>query len=324
MNLTTQNGVKIISGSVDEFAIKMVNCAKKNVKNHKTYVNANFFAGFKESGEYFTLPVNHLVCDIEATSAPLAKYNKLRGKFVGEKYFYNSYVAQGGVPQFCGHALTTFYIENGKPHMEDLTELRDTMTYAIAGIPLIKDGKDVMWKDYVKPQGWTGSELYSTYHILLGLKPNDNNIYIMDWKSTRSNMISPYAEAYYKFKPMGFTNLIKLDGGGSEIMKYEGKTVHALSENRIINAIITFERKGQQNEYEVNTHKFPTRVLVRWCKGDDVKWMQQQLCKAGFTCDIDGSFGTGTYNTLKAYQKSRQLGVDCKCGPATRQKLSQE
>ena len=52
MNLTTQNGVKIISGSVDEFAIKMVNCAKKNVKNHKTYVNANFFAGFKESGEY--------------------------------------------------------------------------------------------------------------------------------------------------------------------------------------------------------------------------------------------------------------------------------
>ena len=69
MNLTTQNGVKIISGSVDEFAIKMVNCAKKNVKNHKTYVNANFFAGFKESGEYFTLPVNHLVCDIEATSA---------------------------------------------------------------------------------------------------------------------------------------------------------------------------------------------------------------------------------------------------------------
>ena len=50
MNLTTQNGVKIISGSVDEFAIKMVNCAKKNVKNHKTYVNANFFAGLKESG----------------------------------------------------------------------------------------------------------------------------------------------------------------------------------------------------------------------------------------------------------------------------------
>ena len=144
MNLTTQNGVKIISGSVDEFAIKMVNCAKKNVKNHKTYVNANFFAGFKENGEYFTLTVNHLVCDIEATSAPLAKYNKLRGKFVGEKYFYNSYVAQGGVPQFCGHALTTFYIENGKPHMEELTELRDTMTYDIAGITLIKDGKDVM------------------------------------------------------------------------------------------------------------------------------------------------------------------------------------
>ena len=73
MNLTKKDGVNILSGSVDEFAIKMVNCAKKNVKNHKTYVNANFFAGFKENGEYFTLPVNHLVCDIEATSASLAK-----------------------------------------------------------------------------------------------------------------------------------------------------------------------------------------------------------------------------------------------------------
>ena len=36
MNLTKKDGVNILSGSVDEFAIKMVNCAKKNVKNHKT------------------------------------------------------------------------------------------------------------------------------------------------------------------------------------------------------------------------------------------------------------------------------------------------
>lgn len=323
MNYTKKNDVSIISGAVEEFSIKMVDTYKKNIKGYTTYTNANFFTPHTD-GSKITLPVNHLVCDVDSTSSVLKKYNLMRGKFVGNKYFYNSYVSQGGVPQFCGNALTTFYIENGKPHIEDLTDLRDTMTYAVAGIPIIKDGKDVMWKTYVQPQGWTGGELYATYHIFLGLKPNDDNIYVMDWKSTKGNMITPYPEAYYKFKQMGFDNVIKLDGGGSEIMKYEGKTIHALSENRQINAIIVFKRKNALSGYENNTHKFPTRVLVRLCKGDDVSWMQQQLCKAGFTCDIDGSFGTATYYTLKEYQKARGLQVDGKCGPATRQKLSEE
>lgn len=323
MNYVKKNDVSIISGAVEEFSIKMVDTYKKNVKKYTTYVNANFFANHTD-GSKITLPVNHLVCDVDSTSAVLKKYNLQRGKFVGKKYFYNSYMAQGGVPQFCGHALMTFYIENGVPKMEDLTQLRDTMTYAIAGIPIIKDGNDVNWKNYVKPQGWTGGELYATYHTFLGLKPNDNNIYVMNWKTTKGNMITPYPEAYYKFKQMGFNNVIKLDGGGSEIMKYEGKTIHALSENRQINAIIVFERKTALTGYENNTHKFPTRVLVRMCKGDDVSWMQQQLCKAGFTCDIDGSFGINTFYTLKEYQKSRELQVDGKCGPVTRQRLSQE
>ena len=323
MNFSNLNGVKVISGTVDEFSIKLVNTYKKNVKSYDTYTNANFFA-YHTDGERITLPVNFLVCDVDSTSSVVQKYNEMRGKFVNGKYFYDSFVPQGGVPQFCGHTLTTFYIENGKPKIEDLTSLRETMTYAVAGIPVLKDGKDVMWKDYVKPQGWTGGELYATYHIFLGLKPNDDTIYLMDWKSTRGNMITPYPEAYYKFKGMGFENVIKLDGGGSEIMKYEGKTVHAISENRQINAICVFERKGGSTEYVNNTHKYPTRVLVRMCKGDDVKWMQQQLCKAGFTCDIDGSFGPAAYRTLKDYQKSRGLQVDGKCGPATRQRLSQE
>ena len=67
MNLTKVNDVNIISGSVEEFSLKFIDTYKKNVKNHSTYTNANFFGGYKEGKEYFTLPVNHLIADWEAT-----------------------------------------------------------------------------------------------------------------------------------------------------------------------------------------------------------------------------------------------------------------
>ena len=340
MKYYVSNGVKIIECAPSEFKLVMMNRPKKNL-GKSTYVNANFFASGRQNGERYTVPVNFLVCDYEASGNEEKELNNIRGRFIGNKYYYDSYPPSGGVPQFCGKALTTFYIENGKPAISDITAVRQTMTYATSGIPVMLNGKDVIWKTYVHPQGWTGGELYGTYHIFLGLKRGSNTIYLMSWKSNSSNLISS-GEGFKKFSTMGFSDVIKLDGGGSEIMKYQGSIKHATGENRQINCIIEVcaqstpssgknptsssgnSTGGAQETKKKNPYPVPTRVIKKGCSGNDVRWVQFQLNNAGFTCAIDGSFGPKSVSTLKSYQISRDLEVDGSCGPATRKSLLNE
>lgn len=340
MKYYVSNGVKIIECAPSEFKLVMMNRPKKNL-GKSTYVNANFFASGRQNGERYTVPVNFLVCDYEASGNEEKELNNIRGRFIGNKYYYDSYPPSGGVPQFCGKSLTTFYIENGKPAISDITAVRQTMTYATSGIPVMLNGKDVIWKTYVHPQGWTGGELYGTYHIFLGLKRGSNTIYLMSWKSNSSNLISS-GEGFKKFSTMGFSDVIKLDGGGSEIMKYQGSIKHATGENRQINCIIEVcaqltpssgknptpssgnSTGGAQETKKKNPYPVPTRVIKKGCSGNDVRWVQFQLNNAGFTCAIDGSFGPKSVSTLKSYQISRDLEVDGSCGPATRKSLLNE
>ena len=82
-----------------------------------------------------------------------------------------------------------------------------------------------------------------------------------------------------------------------------------------------------QPEYtpDKNPYKKPTRNLNRYMTGDDVRWVQFQLQKAGVDCGaIDGSYGNGTYTAIKRYQKLRKLDVDGSCGPKTRESLANE
>ena len=329
------NGVKVIECQPEEFSVVLMNKQKKNITTASTYVNANFFAANQKlNGESFTLPVNHLVCDYEIASVGCDKANKMRGKFIGGKYYFDSYNCGNPGDQFYHKTLTVFMIKNGKPKIEDMSNMDYDLTYAVAGIPIMKNGNDVKWISYVKPQGWTGGELYGTYHIFIGLKPNSNTIYIMNWKSSTSNMIYS-AEAYKKFKSMGFSDVVKLDGGGSTIMKYNGSVKQATLENRKINAIIKVTGKDTKipsttpvktpANTSLNPYKMPTRALRRGMKGEDVKWLQFQLAKAGFDpSGIDGSFGNGCYRAVIAYQKARGLAVDGSVGPATRSYLAKE
>ena len=342
MNYQDLNGVKTITCNPDEFSVVLVNKAKKNITSANTYVNANFFAsGQKYQGKTpaFTLPVNHIICDYENTVVNCRKMDEIRGKFVNGKYYYDSYNYGAKGDQFYQKSLTTFYIKNGIPRIEDMATLDTSCTYAVAGIPIMKGGEDVKWLTYVKPQGWTGGELYATYHIFLGLKAGSNVIYIMNWRSTTSNMIYSGA-AYKKFKALGFTDVIKLDGGGSCIMKYNGTVKQQTSENRQINAIIKVTNKTNTTlpqpdkekpvtqtpaNTDKNPYKKPTRNLNRYMTGDDVRWVQFQLQKAGVDCGaIDGSYGNGTYTAIKRYQKLRKLDVDGSCGPKTRESLANE
>lgn len=327
MKYYVTNGIKIIECTPEESSIVLVNSYKKNIKTASTYTNLNFFAGYKENGETFTLPAGHLVCDYESTSKMERKYCSERGTFVGNKYRYDSYdFANASYNQFYHKQMDVFAINNGVPVIERITHIKSTYSYCAAGILIMRNGVASNYTNDVKACGWFGGELYNTYHIFIGLKKGSNTIYVMDLRTTSGNMVSSQ-EAYKKFKALGLTDVIKFDGGGSEIMKFNGVTKHALAENRQISAIFKVSDatvKTPKNTI-VNPYPVPKRTLKRGFKGDDVRWLQFQLTKLGFDPKgIDGSFGTGCFIAVLAYQKSRGLDIDGSVGPKTLGSLLKE
>lgn len=291
-----QNNVNIIECTPEEFRIVLKSKRKKDLPE-KTYVNANFFANYDEGKIKFTLPVGHLVCDFDCDLVPVKKYCNERGKFKGNKYCFDS-GAWRYMNQFYGKSVSTFVIQNGVPKVFDLIHADFSYDYAVTGVPIIRNGQDVKFKSYVVGQGWDGSTLYATKHIFIGLKPNNNHIFVMGWKSSTGNLIYS-GEAYKKFNAMGFSEVVKLDGGGSYIMKYNGTTVDSTLENRMDNAFIIIEDKSNMGDTSDNTYLKPNRVLNKYDKGQDVKWVQAKLNKTGYNILVDGIFGPASE---KAYQ----------------------
>lgn len=82
-----------------------------------------------------------------------------------------------------------------------------------------------------------------------------------------------------------------------------------------------------------NPYAEPTRTIKRYCKGEDVKWVQWELREAGFdrrfvyngktyaAVEIDGDAGKITDAAIRAFQASCKITVDGKCGKTTRKYL---
>lgn len=66
-------------------------------------------------------------------------------------------------------------------------------------------------------------------------------------------------------------------------------------------------------------------TLKRGCSGNITKLLQERLNSLGYHCGVDGDYGKApfheTYDTIKAYQKAKGLGVDGIVGPKTWSKL---
>lgn len=326
MKYYVKNNVNIVEVPVSQFKITMVNGLKKSL-GKTNYCNANFFSVYHEDNGKtgFTLPVGHVVCDYEidpskdASSKWCDHYCHERGTFNNSKFTFDSSTFSY-MNQFYGKPLTTLWVSNGKATINDITKVPEGLDYAITGIPIMKNGNDVKWLSYVKPQGWYGSELYATSHIFVGIKnaPADT-IYVMGWTSKTSNMISS-AEAYKVFKALGMTDVIKLDGGGSYYLNASG-TTKATTENRRINCIIEF---GPAATALKCPYLEPTVTLKKGVKNTSgVKWLQWHLNQKGFPCSIDGSFGPATDALVRQYQRAHSLAVDGSVGPATRKSLKE-
>lgn len=297
MKYYKQNNVNIIECSPDELSIVMKTQYKKNL-TEATYTNGNFFSKIKEQGQTFTLPVGHLVCDAD-NIASWCKYEcQQRGKFQGNKFCFDSSTFNYNNP-FYQKTVSTFVIQNGVAKILDLRHVDFSYQYAVAGVPIMRNGQDVKFATYVRNQGWDASTLYATKHIFVGLKKNNSNIFIMGWKTSTGNMITS-AEAYRKFSAMGFYDVIKLDGGGSYHMKYKGATIDTMVENRMDNAYLIIKEKSTVNN-NTTTYTKPTRTLQKNDKGNDVKWVQEKLKKAGYNLAVDGSFGPASQKAFQDY-----------------------
>ena len=281
-------------------------------------VNAGFFGGYDEGSAHFTLPSGHLVCDYNATGKWTRHYCEERGKFDGSKFTFDS-STWSYMNELYGNKVSTLLVSNGSACIMDCFVLPTGLDYAISGVPIMREGEDVIFKTYVRGQGWGSGSLYATWHTFVGLKKDGKTIYVMGMKTKSINMITT-AEAYKKFKALGMYDVIKLDGGGSFWMNIGGKIV-ATSGDRQINTIIKFDIKKE----EKNPYKEPSRVLRLWnAEREGNRWLQWELNRHGYSLVVDGHFGTATNDALKSFQKEHKLTVDGLCGPATRAELKKD
>ena len=222
-----ENGVHFLEIPVEKFKIKYFD-KPKEANNISNYFNLGYFqAGFKEEGKTFTLPVANLVCDIVESeiSTVVMKYLKER-KVANGKLYWNC--DQNVETQFKEKSVTTLVVDQNGAHIAKYNRLGENVKYAVSGAPVFSSGKRVSWND-VASEGWGEDIKSNTWHGLLTIK-NGKIIYIA--------LQASWEGIFNKIQSYGYTNVIKIDGGGSFIFVKEGKTIaNGRNENRQINNI---------------------------------------------------------------------------------------
>lgn len=301
MSYTKRGNTHVVEVPVRDFAVRLVNRAKKTAYSGN-YCNAGFFGNYNEGKDKFTLPVGHTVAAMATDNKWVNHYCGQRGKVTGGKLVYAE----------PGRTETTLFIRGNLADMGELSAPPEGCAYAIAGVPVLRQGQAVSWAT-ARAQGWEASSLYATWHIFAGYGQDRSKITVAALRTTTGNLISS-GEGAKKLADLGLREAIKVDGGGSTILKVGGKTPVCTAGNRRICTVLTFGG---------NPYTPPTKALVKGNRGEGVKWLQWELNDRGFSCAVDGSFGPGTRDALMAYQVSAGLVPDGSCGPATRKALQE-
>lgn len=179
----------------------------KNSITETNFANAGYFALL---GRGKTLPIGNLVIN---------------------GYVETSADTQPSWLNTARHELSTITIDwNNKPHFVKRGGFKEgEVKYAISGIPIIRNGYKVSMEE-IKKEGYFGNELYDTWHGFLGVR-GEKLVYIA--AKVNFNLMP------YLLEIFGISDGIKLDGGGSFILKSDD-WVKQTSENRRINNIITW------------------------------------------------------------------------------------
>lgn len=234
--VSSDNNYTIYKVPVSRFAIQWHDKPKRQC-DKSTYINAGYFGNYKDIVN-FTLPSGNLICDINENDIPdtVLKYLKERKIKDGKLYFPAN---QNSTDQFRGKYVSTLFVKDTKAYIKQLISIDDSMSYAISGFPIIKNGQTVSL-GYAMDEGWDRSVLRATWHSIIGITDDHDYIYIGGIKTTTTNIVSAISEISQTLEGFNFENLLKLDGGGSAYCKMNGNEIYNTSENRQINNIITF------------------------------------------------------------------------------------
>lgn len=199
----------------------------------QNYINGGFFGYFKEDGVSFTLPVANLVCDLTTRSIPEVALKYLSRGIVGKKLRWTT--AMNASDQFLNKRVSTFILPtSGSPYVQELGAAPASARYAISGIPVIRDGVDVSYNNFVKPQGWDDSCFYATSRNFIGIK--GTTLWIVSGTTKTSNFVAT-SEVYNALKEFGFDQMLSLDGGGSAYHKYNGKADFVWADRNVNNLV---------------------------------------------------------------------------------------
>ena len=162
--------------------------------------------------------------------------------------------------------------------------------YAVSGIPVLRAGKACTTAQ-AKGQGWDTSPLRATWHTLVGLK-GDGMVYVMGWQSRTANLLDS-GEAARVFRGLGFTDVLKLDGGGSYYQSRDG-AVSKTAENRRINSVLRWTVREEEPEPELTEEQaWFDRMMEDWmarkAKEPASQWAQEGLEQAKAKGITDGT-----------------------------------
>lgn len=234
-----EGDIEVRKVPVSQFSIEYWNKDKATIPSNSTYDNGGYFGKDSELGTY---PVANLKCDIDAnTLSDLEKYyfitTKERGRIEDTKLIVESKTAPTSDSFYNKYISTLLTYADGTANIQNINTVPQEATYALAGAPVMVDGKDVSWASQVAVQGFDKSIARPTWHRFLCMTADNRYIYNVSLKTTSSNLWYS-SEAYNRLKSMGFIQAIKVDGGGSFINAEQGNIVLIDGAHRIINNIL--------------------------------------------------------------------------------------
>lgn len=188
----------------EDFEIIECDQRKRNIKQN-SYFNCGFFTSEKAGN---TIAVGNLANN---------------GKIISQSK------DNPGWMNLSNKQLTTIYTTKsggyGITKTNDLSKIANLKT-AVSGIPIIVGGKYVSLEK-IKEEGYFGNELYNTWHGFLGIR-HGKLVYVA--------MKCAFNSMCWALVALGIYDAIKLDGGGSFILKNDTE-LQGTYENRRINNI---------------------------------------------------------------------------------------
>ncbi len=198
---TNRDGIHDFAVPVGSFELVLVDKPKKSIGRNEA--NAGFFGANSKTG--VTVPAGHFIGKMEATDSRTISALRSGGADIANGRIVYKSVCTGSSP------VTTLSVYNGAARMDERWGVHH-QDYAIAGIPVIRNGR-ALRADEVFAQGWDRSSCRPTTHIFYGLK-NDGCIHMLVTNTKTGNFIES-GELSNTLLRLGYTDVIKLDGGGS-------------------------------------------------------------------------------------------------------------